>query len=36
MISFSGSVKEELEQQYSKGRHCQMAEIAGKIKFFKT
>ena len=31
MISFSGTVKEELEQQYSKVRHCQMAEIAGII-----
>lgn len=31
MVSFSGAVKDELEQQYSKGRHCQMAEIAGII-----
>ena len=27
-MSFSGDVKRELGKQYSKGRHCQMAELA--------
>lgn len=31
MISFSATVKEELEQQYSRSRHCQLAEIAGMV-----
>ena len=28
-MSFSREVKEELSRQISKGRHCQLAEIAG-------
>ena len=27
-MSFSGDVKRELGKQYSKGRHCQLAELA--------
>lgn len=32
-MSFSGEVKEELEKQLSKSRHCQLAELAGLIHF---
>ena len=28
-MSFSSNVKDELCKQYSKSRHCQLAEIAG-------
>ena len=30
-MSFSGKVKEELSQQWSSARHCQIAEIAALI-----
>lgn len=31
-MSFSSDIKEELGRQYSKSRHCQMAELAGMIE----
>ena len=32
-MSFSSEVKEELAKQYSKSRHCQLAELAALIYF---
>ena len=31
-MSFSSDIKEELGRQYSKSRHCQMAELSGMIE----
>ena len=31
-MSFSSEVKEELAKQYSKSRHCQLAELAGMLE----
>lgn len=31
-MSFSSDVKEELSRQYSKSRHCQLAELAGMLE----
>ena len=32
-MSFSGTVKEELAEQISSARHCQLAELAALIHF---
>lgn len=31
-MSFSSEVKEELAKQFSKSRHCQLAELAGMLE----
>ena len=31
-MSFSSDVKEELAKQFSKSRHCQIAELAGMLE----